>query len=500
MTDLTDNLAKNLSQVSVSSSNRLLTRSSSTFENRSYVEGLEAIIKGLQEQLCDAHHIIGRQLRELQVLRQAHHQTKTEVCQDVPKGNDFNAQAVWSPISVMDEASSTSLIYSHASTSKLSTQEHHENGSKRTTSLEREACGRSLYPARIQFRCGVGSSRRRLSSLSMSEDARNPSIDQAMQAEPLSLPRSFETTANNGLPRQYSGRSWSSTAHERPYYHVIAGMRSAKHDAENLIQGEPPSEPALTEVTPQRAQQHDDDLAASGSHNPKIPRPTSHAESQATTKASNISEPRKLDHLMQRRENFRASILATLLASTNPHQGNGLEPTRRVASPPAGTKPSSPLPRPTVKVECSLLADAWDQKGVYTGSMDQTTHLPHGHGTMVYALSQTNISAHTVHKYTGDWMQGKYDGLGILQEAGHTYQGPFQNGVKHGSDEATMAFANGRCFVGRFHADNMREGVLQYEDGSYYEGLLENNRRNGFGFYHFSSGDQYEGQWKDDMM
>ena len=269
----------------------------------------------------------------------------------------------------------------------------------------------------------------------------------------------------------------------------------------------------------------------------EIPRrPLSHTESQATTKVSNTSGPssppaassstttstaaflpNKAEDILQRRKKFLAKASPTLVASPKDDCAGtqtplGLKPPERVVSPipksgrseirQKSLSSSTPPPDLTVNVEGQPLTDAWGQEGVFTGSVDPKTCLPHGHGTIVYTIvAPTNLSTPTPsHTYSGDWNQGKYHGMGNLQEAGHSYQGPFANGVKHGMEEATMTFANGRCFIGRFHKDAMREGVLQYEDGSYYEGLLNNNKRNGFGFYRFSSGDQYEGLWKDDIM
>jgi len=137
------------------------------------------------------------------------------------------------------------------------------------------------------------------------------------------------------------------------------------------------------------------------------------------------------------------------------------------------------------------LRDALCREGTYTGSIDSQTLLPDGFGTMIYENEE----------FEGDWEQGYYHGQGKHTNAqGDVYEGPFHYGLKQGKENATMNFGDGRRFHGRFHADKMREGVLHFVDGSCYEGLLENDKRDGFGRYCFVNGDEYEGQWKDDLI
>eukprot|EP00934_Nitzschia_sp_Nitz4_P002124 Nitzschia sp. Nitz4//scaffold341_size29662//15258//16685//NITZ4_008039-RA/size29662-processed-gene-0.27-mRNA-1//-1//CDS//3329548549//2124//frame0 len=146
----------------------------------------------------------------------------------------------------------------------------------------------------------------------------------------------------------------------------------------------------------------------------------------------------------------------------------------------------------TIEVESRQLRDAWNQRGLYTGSIDRKTHLPDGFGTMKYHKQ--------AREYVGDWEMGKYHGHGTLTNPqGDVYEGPFIDGIKEGKG-ANMTYHDGRSFKGRYHLGKMREGHLIFADGSYYEGLLENNKRSGFGLYKFKNGDQYEGQWKNDLM
>jgi hypothetical protein len=40
--------------------------------------------------------------------------------------------------------------------------------------------------------------------------------------------------------------------------------------------------------------------------------------------------------------------------------------------------------------------------------------------------------------------------------------------------------------------------VKNYVDSSKYEGEVVNDKRNGRGIYHYSNGDKYVGEWKED--
>ncbi|CAJ1388215.1 unnamed protein product [Effrenium voratum] len=61
-------------------------------------------------------------------------------------------------------------------------------------------------------------------------------------------------------------------------------------------------------------------------------------------------------------------------------------------------------------------------------------------------------------------------------EANATYDGPWQNGQKHGY------------------------GVLMGKDGAKYSGQFQNDKKEGEGVYHYPSGAKYTGQWVNDMQ
>ena len=85
---------------------------------------------------------------------------------------------------------------------------------------------------------------------------------------------------------------------------------------------------------------------------------------------------------------------------------------------------------------------------------------------------------------------------GKLHTLESVYEGEFAMDQKHG--QGKLRFNKGGVFTGRFKKDKMREGKLQYQDGSFYEGLLRDGKRCGFGLYVFSDKSQYEGQWESD--
>jgi hypothetical protein len=149
--------------------------------------------------------------------------------------------------------------------------------------------------------------------------------------------------------------------------------------------------------------------------------------------------------------------------------------------------PSTPL-----EVHHRQVLDACNERGLYTGSLHRKTHLPDGYGTMKYHKGPR--------EYAGDWEHGHWHGHGTLRNAsGDVYEGPFCKDEREGT-AGTLTYADGRVFTGRFRKDAAREGKLIFPDASYYEGLMQNGKRNGFGLYVFSDASHYEGQWQDDQM
>jgi serine/threonine protein kinase len=99
-------------------------------------------------------------------------------------------------------------------------------------------------------------------------------------------------------------------------------------------------------------------------------------------------------------------------------------------------------------------------------------------------------------RYEGNFLNGKYDGKGVLSSNGDVYTGDFQNGTYHGF--GSYRFSNGDSYVGdwRFGKNNGR-GTFTYADGSRYQGEYKDNNRHGKGIEVFKDGSKYEGDYQD---
>ena len=298
------------------------------------------------------------------------------------------------------------------------------------------------------------------------------------------------TSSSDETESPINGRS------SRCRFEAIRPLFSVKEDSDQIESAQPKTEYSLKADVGPPLSSSSIKAAAAGSSDAR-------AHSEVTQKASNTAS--SVFNAMQRRPKqqqppkflTRSPLPPGKANRKSPPDAPGLAPPKRTESPPPKTTvldvSTSRRPTPTLEVQSRELQDAAGERGVYTGSMDSKTLVPDGFGTMVYKRRGR--------VYTGDWEQGLYHGYGKFSNShGDVYDGPYRQGRKEGPEDATMNFHDGRRFKGRFHADKMREGILQFIDGSSYEGLLENNKRNGFGLYCFQNGDQYEGQWKNDLM
>eukprot|EP00533_Pseudo-nitzschia_delicatissima_P001181 CAMPEP_0116104058 /NCGR_PEP_ID=MMETSP0327-20121206/14239_1 /TAXON_ID=44447 /ORGANISM="Pseudo-nitzschia delicatissima, Strain B596" /LENGTH=542 /DNA_ID=CAMNT_0003596257 /DNA_START=90 /DNA_END=1721 /DNA_ORIENTATION=+ len=133
--------------------------------------------------------------------------------------------------------------------------------------------------------------------------------------------------------------------------------------------------------------------------------------------------------------------------------------------------------------------DAYNSRGIYTGTVQRATQMPHGKGKMVYHRGGRVGGRY----YDGDWHTGHWHGSGILRDAsGDIYEGQLVNDLREGI--GTMQFTDGRIFQGRFSEDEAANGTMSYIDGAQYEGDLHHGNRHGLGVYRFSDGSYYEGQ------
>lgn len=113
-----------------------------------------------------------------------------------------------------------------------------------------------------------------------------------------------------------------------------------------------------------------------------------------------------------------------------------------------------------VRGKCRIV---YQDGGWYEGNMDRGAF--NGQGTMVWPNGDT---------YTGQWKDSQYHGSGKLTCAdGGWNEGVFEN----------SAFISGQC-------------KIIYQDGSRYEGAMDQGTLNGQGTMIWASGDTYTGQWK----
>jgi hypothetical protein len=153
------------------------------------------------------------------------------------------------------------------------------------------------------------------------------------------------------------------------------------------------------------------------------------------------------------------------------------------------------MQRPTVLVtNHEILGEG---KGVYTGTVDRETLVPHGpNGRMEY--NHGNAGGHEeVICYDGAWHLGEWHGYGVLQlKNGDSYVGHLEHDQRHGS--GTYLWKDGRGYEGPF-VRNQRQGprgTYTFADGAVYTGEFTQGHRHGQGQYRFLNGNSYSGSWK----
>lgn len=111
------------------------------------------------------------------------------------------------------------------------------------------------------------------------------------------------------------------------------------------------------------------------------------------------------------------------------------------------------------------------------------------------------------HRYEGSWFQNKKHGRGTFFYAdGNVYEGDWQMDERHG--RGTMVYYpqsvleekyEGEWFHGKKHGRG-RYTYKQTDNVWYYEGMWEENRREGTGLLKFRDGSQYEGNFHNEQM
>jgi hypothetical protein len=100
-------------------------------------------------------------------------------------------------------------------------------------------------------------------------------------------------------------------------------------------------------------------------------------------------------------------------------------------------------------------------------------------------------------QYWGFFDEGFYNGAGKLVQDGKIYIGEFKNGEKHGEGEYEVE-STGVKLVGTWIRDKKDGFFKSFRHGELTsESIFVDDKRNGFGFLKYPSGDVYEGEWKD---
>lgn len=128
--------------------------------------------------------------------------------------------------------------------------------------------------------------------------------------------------------------------------------------------------------------------------------------------------------------------------------------------------------------------DAYNVRGLYSGSVNRAYQLPDGFGRMQYNIGGT--------VYEGEWSLGHWHGNGkVVDKHGNKYVGQFLNDLKHG--QGREVYADGRIFEGQFADGEAVDGTMIFPNSSKYIGQLRNGERNGYGVYYFEDGSIYQG-------
>ena len=164
--------------------------------------------------------------------------------------------------------------------------------------------------------------------------------------------------------------------------------------------------------------------------------------------------------------------------SASRRTSNQSDEDRSVATTGCGTHP----------VTAITVTDPYGEQGKYTGSISNSTSMPHGYGRLEYDRAGR--------WYEGDWKHGRWTGHGRLSNGdGDYYEGGLKNDHKHG--RGVMKFADGRTFEGEYIGGQMIEGKMTYQDGSTYNGSWVDGMRHGHGKCVFTDLSIYEGEFRE---
>jgi hypothetical protein len=156
----------------------------------------------------------------------------------------------------------------------------------------------------------------------------------------------------------------------------------------------------------------------------------------------------------------------------------------------------------TYEVENEECRDHFNSQGIYTGTVQRASKMPHGFGKMIYFNDGSIVGKY----YEGDWYEGRWHGncITLRDVDGNVYQGLVVSDEfndKMEGENGKMRYTDGRIFQGKFHEDEAVEGIMSYpHHGEQYTGQLRNDQKHGLGTYHFSDGSKYEGEFVMDAI
>jgi len=123
-------------------------------------------------------------------------------------------------------------------------------------------------------------------------------------------------------------------------------------------------------------------------------------------------------------------------------------------------------------------------EGHYTGEINKFTRLPHGHGILKY----TSIQKKNCISYTGGWENGLRHGHGSLKYTTGVYVGNFDRDVREGF--GFFRWMDGAEYEGDFSHDSPNgKGKFRRQDGSVYNGDFKNGHMHGLGTLQYENGD-----------
>ena len=96
--------------------------------------------------------------------------------------------------------------------------------------------------------------------------------------------------------------------------------------------------------------------------------------------------------------------------------------------------------------------------------------------------------------FIGTFKDGKANGYGkYFYKDGSKYEGEWKDDQPNGKGKE---ISDDLCFKGIFSSGVKVSGFFKWDDGSFYEGQIENNNFHGKGKFHWKEGSEYIGEWK----